>query len=263
MRLLAIFAAALWLAGCGSIPVGGPQAGVTARPKSVVVTDFVFAPEVVALDRSYTARLERKVGSFPTHERKQRTLERVNDEIVAAIVVTLREAGLEAEPGSEEGLSLSDDAVLINGKLHAVDASGAKANQIGFGAGRSGVVGEVTLSHLFGGGKRALTTIAAESGRKAAASSAARNTAIASVIASTGSPTERLSGDVEAQARSLGRAMGDKIVAFAKEQGWLEKPEVAEGGAEPKPKKLSQARPEKKPAKPAAQDRPAADPDKD
>jgi len=266
MRFIPLCVAALLLAGCTTMDIGGTQSGGSSpRPKSIVVSDFVFATEVVALDRSYTARLERKIGTFPTHERKQRTLERVNDEILASIVVALREAGLEAQPGSEEGLSLNDDVVVVNGRLRASDPN-AKPAQIGFGAGRGGVVADMTLSHLSGGGKKQLASFAAESARKAAAAPASRNAAIISVVGAAGSPTERLSPDVEAPARMLGRAIGEKIVAFAKEQGWLEKPEVAEateGGSEPKPAKLPPPKPEKKPAKPAAAQKPDADKPKD
>ena len=54
-------------------------AGTEPKPKIVLVSDFTFASDVVAIDRGYTARLERKVGTYPTHERRQRTTERVND----------------------------------------------------------------------------------------------------------------------------------------------------------------------------------------
>jgi len=247
MRLIPLCAVALLLAGCATMDIGGPQSGGSSpRPKSILVSDFVFATEVVALDRSYTARLERKIGTFPTHERKQRTIERVNDEILASIVVALREAGLEAQPGSEEGLSLNDDVVVVNGRLRASDPN-AKPEQIGFGAGRGGVVADMTLSHLSAGGKKQLASFIAESVRKPAAVPASRNAAIISVVGAAGSPTERLSPDVEAQARMLGRAAGEKIVAFAREQGWLEK--AAEAGPEEKPKKLPQAKPAKKPEK--------------
>jgi hypothetical protein len=52
------------------------------------------------------------------------------------------------------------------------------------------------------------------------------------------------------QARSLGRAIGEKIVTFAKEQGWLTKPDVAEAQPDEKPAHLPPSQPEKKPAKP-------------
>jgi hypothetical protein len=263
MRLIPICVAALWLAGCANIPIGGDQAGGSSpRPKTIVVSDFVFASEVVALDRSYTARLERKIGTFPTFERKQRTLERVNDEILASIVVTLREAGLEAQPGSEEGLSLNDDVVVVNGRLRASEQGNVKPNQIGFGAGRGGVVADMTLSHLSSGGKKQLASFTAESVRKPAAAPASRNAAIISVVGAAGSPAERLSPDVEAQARNLGRAAGEKIVGFAKEQGWLAKPEGAEVVPEDKPAKLPPPKPGKKPEKPAAAQKPDVEPDK-
>ncbi len=247
MRLIFLCAVALLLAGCATMDIGGTQSGGSSpRPKSILVSDFVFATEVVALDRSYTARLERKIGTFPTHERKQRTLERVNDEILASIVVALREAGLEAQPGSEEGLSLDDDVVVVNGRLRAGDPN-AKPEQIGFGAGRGSVVADMTLSHLSAGGKKQLASFTAESARKPAAVPASRNAAIISVVAAAGSPSERLSPDVEAQARILGRAAGEKIMAFAKEQGWLEK--AAEASTDDKPKKLPPPKPGKKPEK--------------
>ena len=249
MRLIPLCAVALLLAGCATMDIGGtPSGGSSARPKSIVVSDFVFATEVVALDRGYTARLERKIGSFPTHERKQRTLERVNDEILASIVVTLREAGLEAQPGSEEGLSLNDDVVVVNGRLRPSDPN-AKPEHIGFGAGRGGVVADMTLSHLSGGGKKQFSGFGAEGAKKPGVTPASRNAAIMAAAAAAGSPAERLSPDVEAQARSLGRAAGEKVVAFAREQGWIEK--AAEAATEEKPKKLPQAKPAKKPEKPA------------
>jgi hypothetical protein len=257
MRLISLCAVALLLAGCATMDIGAtPSGGSSPRPKTIVVSDFVFASEVVAVDRGYTARLERKIGTFPTHERKQRTLERVNDEIMASIVVALREAGLEAQPGSEEGLSLNDDVVVVNGRLRPSDPN-AKPEQIGFGAGRGGVVADMTLSHLSSGGKKQLTGFVAESARKPAAVPASRNAAIVAVVGAAGSPSERLSPDVEAQARSLGRAAGEKIMAFAREQGWLKADEAA-----PEPAKPARARPEKKPAKPAAQPKPDAALDK-
>jgi Domain of unknown function (DUF4410) len=247
MRSLSLCVVALLLGGCASTDIGGTSSGPSPRPKTIVVSDFVVASEVVAIDRGYTARLERKIGTFPTHQRKQRTLERVNDEILASIVVTLREAGLEAQPGSEEGLSLSDDVVVVNGRLRAGEQ--AKPIQVGFGAGHGGVVADMALSHLSGGGKKQLANFTAESARKPAAVPASRNAAIVAAVTAAGSPSERLSPDVETPARALGRAVGEQIVALAREQGWLEK--GAEATAEEKPKKLP-PKPGNKPAKPAA-----------
>jgi hypothetical protein len=63
---------------------------------------------------------------------------------------------------------------------------------------------------------------------------AARNAEIAAIVASTGSPNERLSPDVEVPARRLGRAIADQVLVYAKEQGWLAPP--GQGAAETAPK---------------------------
>ena len=103
--------AALALAGCAnSGGLQGAFGAVPARPKTIMVSDFVLSSDVAVVDRGFTARLERKIGSFPTFERKPRTIERVNDEIIAAMIATLREAGLDAQAGSEDALSLNDEA---------------------------------------------------------------------------------------------------------------------------------------------------------
>jgi len=257
MRFMTVCAAALLLAGCANSSIGGLSGDKPARPKTVVVTDFVFAADVVAIDRSYTARLERKIGAFPTFERKLRTNERVNDEIVASIVATLREAGLDAQPGAEDALSLKDDAVLVSGSLRAADPAAGKKNLVGFGSGRSGVVADMTVSNFSGFGKKQLLGFAldAPSGRKAASakSAAATNAAIAESLVAAKAAPEKLSPDVEAQARSFGRAAGEKIVTFAREQGWVTN-ESAEAlpeevAAKP-PARKPEKKAEKKPAKP-------------
>jgi len=223
--------AALVLAGCANTNINGVSstAAGTAAPKSVVVSDFVFSSDVVALDRGFTARLGRKLGEIPTHERKQKTAERVNDEIVATIVATLRESGLDARVGSEESLTLSDDTLVVSGRLRAVDEGNrTERNVIGFGAGRSGVVADMAVSHFSAAGRKQLMTFTAEAQSRrrpgavvTAPVGAATSVAIAGITAAGGVAAEKLSADVEAQARSLGRAAGERIVAYAKEQGWL------------------------------------------
>jgi hypothetical protein len=228
---------ALALAGCANTSINNltSSAGGGSAPKTVLVSDLVFSSDVVALDRGFTARLSRKMGEIPPHERKQKTAERVNDEIVATIVATLREAGLNARIGSEESLTLSDDALLVNGRLRAVDEGNRTArNLIGFGEGRSNVAADMQLTKFSSGGKKQLLSFTAEAQSRrrpgavvTAPVSAATSAAIAAVAVAGGVAAEKLSADVEAQARSLGRAAAEKIIAYAREQGWLNKPAAA------------------------------------
>lgn len=115
--------AGLLLGGC-TIYTGFQTgaAGTEPKPKIVLVSDFTFASDVVA---------------YPTHERRQRTTERVNDEIVATFITSLREAGLEAQPGAEDAVTLDQSALVVSGGLRPGEPVTAKnKNSFGFGAGR-------------------------------------------------------------------------------------------------------------------------------
>ena len=225
--------AGLLLGGCtiysGGLP--GGVAGAEPKPKIILVSDFTFTSDVVAIDRGYTARLERKVGTYPTHERRQRTTERVNDEIMATIVAGLREAGLDAQPGAEDAVTLDQSALVVSGGLRPGEPVTAKnKNSFGFGAGRGHVVAAVSASLFSSGSRRQVLTFDAQptAARREPAVpprvAAARNAEIAGIVASTGGPNERLSPDVEVAARRLGRAIADRVLVYAKEQGWLTPP---------------------------------------
>ena len=242
--------AALALAGCANTGGANLFGSTAIKPKTVLVTDFTAAPDVDAIDRGFSLRMDRNGSNFPILERKRRTLARINDEIVATIVVTLREAGLDAQPGSEEALTLNDQAAVVSGRLHGGEqAGGAKAKPIGFGAGHDGVVADITISLFSSGARKHLTGFSVDpkdAGKLPAGKQAAeRNAAIAAVLL-TEKAEVKLSPDVEAQARRLGRAAGEKVVAYAKEQGWIAAPEAAEAPEEPV--KLPQAKPAQKPA---------------
>ena len=118
----------------------------------------------------------------------------------------------------------------------------------------------MTVSYFSSGAKKQLLSFSADAkdaGKPPAGKqAAARNAAIAAVLATEKAAPERLSPDVEAQARRLGRAAGEKVVAYAKEQGWIAAPEVAEAPEEPV--KLPEPKPAQKPAKKRTSRRPIA-----
>jgi hypothetical protein len=207
----------LAVAGCANSSVQRTQTsagGARARPKTVLVYDFVFSPDVAVVDREFTARLERQIGDLSIS--KQILAKRVNAEIAATIITTLHdEAGLIAQPGSEEDLTRKDGALVITGQLHAVDQGNrSQRTPVNFGTGGS-VVADMTVSQVFEGAKTQLLTFTtqAQNVRQSSAAvtgpnAAARNAAIAATLAAESVPTVNLSPDVEAHARGLCRAAG-------------------------------------------------------
>lgn len=171
-------------------------AGTEPNPKVFRVSDFTFASDVVAIDRGYTARLERKVGTYPTHEHRQHMTERVNDEIVATVVASLREVGLEAQPGAEDAVTLNQSALVVSGGAASERAGhGQEQEQLRLwgGAGARGrgrqclsaVLGKQTPGADF----RCRTNGIQARARGAPKVAAARNAEIAGIVASTSART--------------------------------------------------------------------------
>lgn len=113
--------------------------------------------------------------------------------------------------------------MLVSGKLRPSDAS-AKKNDAGIGGGKGGVIADISLSSFSSFGKKQLSAFSAEpsGGKPAAAKQAATfNGLVAEALASNKAAPEKLSPDVEAAARRIGRGAGDRIIAFGKTQGWF------------------------------------------
>ncbi len=219
----------LAVAGCANTSVPETQTsvgGALPRPKTVLVNDFVFSSDVAVVDRGFAARLESKLGNMTPDVVKAITAKRVNDEMVATIVVIMGAAGLNARPGSQEELTPKNGALVVSGQLRAVDQGNRRQrNPVGFAAG-SGVVADMTVAEVSAGTEQPLLTFTAQaqSGRQSGAATtepAAFSAAVSSLLARKSAPDVNLSPDVEALARGLGRAVADKIVAYAAQQGWV------------------------------------------
>lgn len=225
----------LAVAGCATssvretpTAVGG---GAPARQKMVVVSDFALDSDTVA-DREFTARLKSKLDNYPftNDEINSITAKRVNDEIVATIIVIAGAAGLNVRSGSREDLTPKNAALVVSGRVHAVDQGGRqRRTPIGVDAGGSLAV-DVTVTEVSEGAEKPLLTFTAQaqSGRQSGAAIAALNAptldeAIGTALAARSAIDVKLSPNLQMLARGLGRAVADNIVAYAAQQGWVSK----------------------------------------
>jgi len=173
---------------------------------------------------------------------------------VATIITILRdEAGLNARSGIDDDPALNDTALVVDGQLRAADRSTrSPRNPVDF---RSGVVAEIAVSRTSDGKKAQLLAFAAQAQKGVGAGplAEAQNAAIKAALASQSVPTQNLSPDIEAQARGLGRAIADKITAYAIQQGWVHKADLPERPVDTGPKN----QPQKLPAAAAKQSGPS------
>ena len=216
---------ALAVAGCANNSARetpGAVSGGPPRPQMVVVNDLAVSPDLVIIDRDFATRLESKLGTMTGDVVKAITAKRVNDEIVATVVVLVGAAGFNARPAKPDDAP-PKNALVVAGRLHTVDQGNRQPrNPVVFGSGSS-VVADMTLSQISEGGEKPLLTFTTQTGSGRQPAAAALSAAIATVLAAKSAPDVNLSPAVEAEARGLGRAIADKTIAYAEQQGWATK----------------------------------------
>lgn len=234
------------LAACGQTSIQGISSILTpglARPEAIVVSDFSFSPDVVLLDRGFAAQLQRRLGKVPPEKLREQLAARVSQEIVGSMVTTLREAGLPARDGGDETLLADQPALVVSGKVRAIDQGNrTRRNVVGLGVGKSEVAADVAVTHVSPSGKKEVLTFAAEAESSmrpgeavTAPVTAARGAAAIAATVGSGALSEKLSADVEAHARRLGQAAARRIIAYAVEQGWRPKPDTGDSATTGQP----------------------------
>jgi len=243
----------LAVAGCAGNSVqqaSSPAGSAPPRPQTVVVNDPVFAPDVAVFDRDFAVRLESKLGTMTGDVVKAITAKRVNDEIAATVVVLVGAAGFNARPARPDD-AVPKNALVIAGQLRPLDQSNRQQrNPVVFGTG-SGLVADMTVSQVAEGAEKQLLSFTAQAANGRLPGGAALNAAIATVLAAKSAPDVNLSPGVEGEARGLGRAIADKIIAYAEQQGWATKSYSPAQFEETKP---ATNRPDRRPVAAARQD---------
>jgi hypothetical protein len=196
--------------------LGGCTAGnlpglfsATPKPTQILISDVEFAPEVNSLDPALAQRLRRSMRGQSDQAVRAEVAQRLSAAINNAVITGLREHNLSASPGNAELAVSGETTLVITGKVKPADAKPRRA--VGFGPGKAPLTADVQLVYLSGGlaGRKDLLTFTAT----AEAPRAARPTGTP--------PPDNLSPDVEAHAQRLGQAIATRIVAFAREQGWI------------------------------------------
>ena len=142
--------AAAGCAGNSAQQAPSPAGSAPPRPQTVVVNDLVFAPDVAVFDRDFAVRLESKLGTMTGDVVKAITAKRVEDEIVATVVVLVGAVGFNARPAKPDEAP-PKNALIINGRVHAPDQNNRQPrNPVSFSTGSS-VVADITVSQVAAG----------------------------------------------------------------------------------------------------------------
>lgn len=212
--------------GAGGQPPQSLAGGGDEQPQAmtVLVNDFEFSPDVEVIDREFDAKLSAKLGgAVGPGAIKTITFKRVADEIGATVVAILHEeTSLKVKAGNDEDIPTKGSTLVITGRLRAAEQGAhSEKNPVRFGA---GTAADVALLQVMSGAKKQLLNFTAQAqsgnGPGGGVNKRTLDAEIAAALGSMSAPDVKLSPDVEAQARGIGRAIADRIVAFTMQQGW-------------------------------------------
>ncbi|MFI5315362.1 MAG: DUF4410 domain-containing protein [Myxococcota bacterium] len=232
IRLAAPLLAALALLGCAPTDVQTTfsQSIAMPRPDSVWVYDFAVAPDEVHLDRGVVGDVESYASSKPRSELERAVGHQVAKALSLELAKKINAMGLPAQ--RVWGMpARRGNAVVIEGQLISVDqGSQAERIVIGLAAGRSRVEARAQLLADTPAGLRQLEGFRTdvESGYKpgmaetmGAGALGAHLAAAAAVSVLSTALTEKLSADVDAEAKRTADALAQQLQPYFQSQGWI------------------------------------------
>lgn len=203
-----------------------------ARPNSILVYDFAVSADEVQLDRGLVGKVETKASGKSRTEQELEVGHTVARIISEQLVTEINAMGLPARRVWGAPASWGD-VMVVEGQLASIDEGNqAERVAIGLGAGASDVEARVQLYTTNATGLVVVETFTTsmKSGympgmaETMGAGAIGGHLAIA-VAAGAGLHTvsEKLSGDVDAEARRTAKAIAANLRGYFETQGWVPK----------------------------------------
>jgi len=198
------------------------------KPDRVQICDFFVPPDVVEIDESAAARLERRralrKGADDTSPEAVGL--RVQGGFSDGLLKALQKASVPVERIPESFAATAKNTLIVRGEFTRVDQGNqTKRVMIGFGRGASDVQAHVTLTLTTDTQPILLSEfeVRSESGKKPGAA-ATMGVGSLAVGAAAGSVTDR-KATVEGDASRMAKAVTKQIVALMAAQKWISPPQ--------------------------------------
>jgi hypothetical protein len=202
-------------ANVASYFIGGPP-----KPKTVVVGEFEVAPGTVSVDHALAPSYRRKLAKATPDQLKAELATAIDEAVADAMVTTLTDGGLPATVGGQETVNTDEQTIIVTGRVRKLDDKDRMRRKVaGLAPAHGTITADVQVNQQQAGTSKELLAfgdvdVAGKLGP-----------ATAGAPATTGSiPSEKLTPSAAAEARRIGRASANRILAFATEQGWINHP---------------------------------------
>jgi hypothetical protein len=225
---------ALCLAACAPSTVRTDYESVPklARPNTILVYDFAVSADEVSLDSGVVGKVEAKESGRPRTEQELEVGHKVVGIISEQLVSEINAMGMPAQRAFGAPRSWGD-VMVVEGYISSInEGNQAERVAIGLGAGASDVEARVQLYATNPGGLQVVETFTTsmKSGympgmaETMGAGAIGGHLAVAAVAgAGLHTISEKLSGDVDAEARRTAKAIAKNLRGYFETQGWVPK----------------------------------------
>jgi len=195
------------------------------KPNKVLICDFTVSPDVVTMDQSAAARLQRRrlERREPDADSSTAALaQQVQGAFAKTLISELQKSAVPAETAPADHAAIPANTLVIRGEFKTINQGNkTKRMMIGFGRGASDVQAHVTVSLTTDAQPVVLSefNLKSQSGKKPGAA-ATMGVGSVAVGAAAGGVSDR-KASVEADASRMARAVAKQIEAAMVSQKWI------------------------------------------
>jgi hypothetical protein len=230
LPLVPALALLLWACAPSQVQTDYESVPKLARPDTILVYDFAVSADEVQLDAGVVGKVEAKESGRPRTEQELEVGHTVARIISEGIVSEINAMGLPARRAWGAPRSFGN-IMVVEGQLASIDEGNqAERVVIGLGAGASDVEARVQLYTANASGLEVVETFTTrmKSGympgmaETMGAGAVGGHLAVAAAAgAGLHAVSEKLSGDVDAEAKRTAKAIAEQLRGYFQMQGWV------------------------------------------
>jgi hypothetical protein len=190
------------------------------KPKTIVVGEFEVVPGTVSVDHALAPTYRRKLAKATPDQLKAELTTAIDEAVADAMVTTLTDGGLQATVGSTETVNSDEQTITVTGRVRKLDDKDRMRRKVaGLPPAHGTITADVQVNQQQAGTSKELLSFGDVD---VAGKLSAVNVSAPVTTGSTAS--EKLTPSAAAEARRIGRTSANRILAYATEQGWLNRP---------------------------------------
>jgi hypothetical protein len=206
-------------AGCAgnNVNMASYFGGVPPKPKTVVVSELDVAPGTISVEHGLSPSYRRKLGKETPDQLKAELATALDEAVTETMIATLTDGGLPATVGQPDAVE-GEPRIIVTGQIRKLDEKDRMKRKLsGLAPAHGSITADIKVNQQSAGAQKELLAF----GDIDLASKAGSGPATTPVVTGSTDASEKLTASAAAEARRVGKASANRILAFAIEQGWI------------------------------------------